>query len=175
MKRKGQQHLKYSRISITLKRQVLWVGAFAGHTMSEPCCSIQNCWIFDTAANAHVCNDPTRLKLTRPADEDDYLMTGTTAYKIEAYGTVTISVETPTGKRTIDLLETVLVPGFLTNCVSGSRLNRKGVHEFEQDHRFQDPWRICQGRDRGGQSTQSDGLSHTRPCHRLTPTARLDT
>src|SRR5271154_556575 len=48
--------------------------------------------------------DPTRLKLTRPADEDDYLMAGTTAYKIEAHSTVTISVETPTGKPTISMV-----------------------------------------------------------------------
>ena len=77
-----------------------------------------------------MCNDIQRsgFRQTREASPDDELFAGKTSYPIEAFGTVTINVPTPDGKREIELTNVALAPGFMTNLVSLHLLNAKGVH-----------------------------------------------
>ena len=60
---------------------------------------IVNCWILDSGSNIHVYNDSSRFKITHSTTAEDYLISGSTTYPIEAYGTVTITVTSPTGKE----------------------------------------------------------------------------
>jgi len=104
--------------------------AFARAGSTNMSYKLQDCWTLDGAADIHVCNDPTNpdFEITRKASEDDMLFGGRNTYRIEAYGTAYITVDTPDGPGRVALLETALVPGYLTNCVALSRFAEKNVH-----------------------------------------------
>ena len=90
---------------------------------------IFNCWILDSGSNIHVCNDPSRFKKTHATTSNDYLVSGSTTYPIKAYGTVDITINSPTGQtETITLSHVALVPGFFTNLVSFSRAKHAGIY-----------------------------------------------
>jgi len=55
---------------------------------------------------------------TRNASINDILYAGKTKYQIEAFGTAIITVNTPQGKKKIELLNIALAPRFITNLVS---------------------------------------------------------
>ena len=90
---------------------------------------ITNCWILASASNIHVCNDPSRFNTTHSTKSNDYLTSGSTTYPIQAYGTVDITVTSPTGKReSIVLKQVALIPGFFTNLVSFSRAKTANIY-----------------------------------------------
>jgi len=91
---------------------------------------LYNSWTLDNASDIHVCNDIQRsgFQQTRAASPNNQLFAGKTSYPIEAFGTVTIQIQTPEGMRTINLDNVALAPGFITNLVSLHLLNIKGVH-----------------------------------------------
>ena len=89
---------------------------------------LENCWILDSGADIHICNDPNRFIFDRTATEENILFSGKTTYQIEAYGTVMITVQAPTGPIPVKLINVALVPGFFTNLVALRRLTEKGVH-----------------------------------------------
>lgn len=92
-------------------------------------CDITNCWILSSASNIHVCNDPSRFNTTHSTKSNGYLISGSTTYPIQAYGTVDITVTSPTGKRaSIVLKQVALIPGFFTNVVSFSRAITANIH-----------------------------------------------
>ena len=86
---------------------------------------LYNAWTLDNASDIHVCNDANRsgFSKTRDATYKDKLFAGKTSYRIEAFGTVTINIQTTQGRREIDLSNVALAPGFMTNLVSLSLLN----------------------------------------------------
>ena len=90
---------------------------------------LASCWILASGSNIHVCNDPTRFNTTHSTTSDDYVSSGSTTYPIQAYGTVDITITSPTGKRaSITLNQVALIPGFLTNLVSLSRARARNIH-----------------------------------------------
>ena len=90
---------------------------------------IANCWILASASNIHVCNDPIRFNTTHSTTSNDYLISGSSTYPIQAYGTVDITVASPTGKReTIALKQVALIPGFFTNLVSYNRAQAANIY-----------------------------------------------
>ena len=101
---------------------------------------LYNSWIIDNASDIHVCNDQSRSRFHKTRDAvNDQLFAGKTSYTIEAFGTVTLSINTPNGIKDIELLDVALAPGYLTNLVSLHRLNTKGVHwnsEFPEYLRY---------------------------------------
>jgi Reverse transcriptase (RNA-dependent DNA polymerase)/GAG-pre-integrase domain len=104
---------------------------------------LKDCWILDSGSDIHVCNSRNRFNYVRPAGCEDTISSGKTTYQIDAFGTVDIIVETPTGPQIVQLAEVALVEGFLTNLVSISRFEAKGVHVNSQYlHLHQDgtPW-----------------------------------
>jgi hypothetical protein len=109
--------------------------AFGGFAVDKYGYKLQNCWTLDSAADIHICNDPTRFKFKRAATDRDVLYAGTTEYPIQAFGTVDITVQSPHGPGVIQLLNTALIPGFLTNLVALRRFTKKGVHwDTEKQH-----------------------------------------
>ena len=96
---------------------------------------IANCWILASASKIHVCNDPSRFNITHSTTSNDYLISGSTTYPIQAYGTVDITLTTPTGKReSIILKQVALIPGFFTNLVSLNRAQAANIHwDTEKD------------------------------------------
>ena len=100
------------------------------HTALKPTnYDIVNSWILDSGSNIHVCNDSTRFTPTRQATAEDYLISGSTTYPIQAYGTVDIIVTSPVGKKeSITLREVALIPGFFTNLVSYSRAKTAKIY-----------------------------------------------
>ena len=90
---------------------------------------IANSWILDSGSNIHVCNDPHRFKTTHPTTSDDYLVSGSTTYPITAYGTVDITVASPTGRtESVTLNQVALIPGFFTNLVSFSKAKAANIY-----------------------------------------------
>ena len=83
---------------------------------------IVNSWILDSGSNIHVCNDFSRLKPTHTTTSEDYLVSGSTTYQIEAYNDVDIILTSPTGyKKKKTLYQVALIPSFFTNLVSYSK------------------------------------------------------
>ena len=90
---------------------------------------IANSWILDSGSNIHVCNDPHRFKTTHPTTSDDYLVSGSTTYPITAYGTVDITIASPTGRtESVTLNQVALIPGFFTNLVSFSKAKAANIY-----------------------------------------------
>ena len=59
---------------------------------------LRNTWILDPGADTHVCNNKGDFIFSYPAVEDNYLIAGGNFEKIQAYKTVIITVDIPTGK-----------------------------------------------------------------------------
>jgi Reverse transcriptase (RNA-dependent DNA polymerase) len=95
-----------------------------------------NCWTLDSGTDVHICNDRRRLKHQKPAKGDAELVAGKTTYKIEAYGSVDITVNSQNGPMTVTLLNVALAPGFLTNLVCLRRFTEKGVHWDTSNNRL---------------------------------------
>ena len=62
------------------------------------------------------------------AAEDDYLIAGGNFKKIQAYGIVTITVNTPTGKSKMKLSHIALAPTFFINIVALLRATNNDIH-----------------------------------------------
>ena len=91
--------------------------------------SIRGSWILDNGSNSHVCNSTMRSRFERQRDgSGDYLTAGTQRLPIECYGTVRITVATPTGPQNMTLLNVAYVGKFMTNLVSQHLLDVKGLH-----------------------------------------------
>jgi len=90
--------------------------------------NLQNTWILDPGADTHICNNKKDFTFLYPAVEDDYLITSRNFEKIQAYGTVTITVNTPTGKSKIKLSHVALVPAMFTNIVALSRATNNDIY-----------------------------------------------
>jgi hypothetical protein len=89
---------------------------------------LQNTWILDPGADTHVCNNEEDFTFSYPAAEDDYLIAGGNFEKIQAYGTVTITVDTPNGKAKMKLSHVALAPTFFTNIMALSRATDNNIH-----------------------------------------------
>jgi len=89
---------------------------------------LQNTWILDPSANTHVCNNKEDFTFLYLVAEDDYLIAGGNFIKIQAYGTVTITINTPTGKSKMKLSYIALAPTFFTNIVALSRATNNDIH-----------------------------------------------
>jgi hypothetical protein len=61
-------------------------------TVDRDSYELKDSWILDSGADAHVCNDSTRFNFDRKASKSDMLILGKTAYQIEAFGNVEITV-----------------------------------------------------------------------------------
>jgi hypothetical protein len=88
----------------------------------------QNTWILDPSTDTHVCNNKEDFTFLYPAAEDDYLITSGNFKKIQAYGTVTITVNIPTRKSKMKLSYIALTPTFFTNIVALSRTTDNDIH-----------------------------------------------
>jgi len=89
---------------------------------------LQNTWILNPSTDTHVCNNEEDFTFLYPAAEDDYLITGGNFVKIQAYGIVTITINTPTGKSKIKLSHIALTPTFFTNIVALLRATDNDIH-----------------------------------------------
>ena len=91
---------------------------------------LYNSWTLDNASDIHVCNDPRRssFRKTREAAPGDRIVSGSSACQIKAYGTVKLNIETPRGRRHLELTNVALAPGFMSNLVSLNLLNIRDVH-----------------------------------------------
>ena len=103
-------------------------GPVASFAVGGTSFKLENCWILDSGADVHICNEQSRFVFDRIASDDSILFSGKTIYQIEAYGTVIITVQSPTGPIQIKLLNVAYIPGFFTNLVALRRLTEKGVH-----------------------------------------------
>jgi hypothetical protein len=76
----------------------------------------------------HICNNEEDFTFSYLVVEDDYLIAGGNFKKIQAYGTVTITVDTPTGKSKMKLSYIALIPTFFINIVALSRATDNDIH-----------------------------------------------
>src|ERR1700679_3594338 len=76
----------------------------------------------------HVYNNKEDFTFLYLAAEDDYLITSGNLKKIQAYKTVTITVDTPTGKSKMKLSYIALVPTFFTNIIALLRATENDIY-----------------------------------------------
>ena len=91
--------------------------------------SLRTSWILDGGSNAHICNKTMLHRFSKTRDgEGERMAAGREIFPIQCYGTVQITVASPTGPKTVTLTNVYYVPEFMTNVVAGHRLEEKGVH-----------------------------------------------
>ena len=76
----------------------------------------------------HICNNKEDFTFLYPAVEDDYLIASRNFKKIQAYRTVTITVNTPIKKSKMKLFYIALAPTFFINIVALSRATENDIH-----------------------------------------------
>ncbi|CEL02103.1 hypothetical protein ASPCAL03275 [Aspergillus calidoustus] len=109
---------------------------------TESSYELQNCFILDSGASVHVCNDRSRFQDFMEEDQRT-LRAGDTIMRIEGRGNVRI---TPNSKKGISILlrDVAFVPGFHTNILSARRMKRAGYRwDFENDRILKDQEEIC--------------------------------
>ncbi|OQV11381.1 GAG-pre-integrase domain-containing protein, partial [Cladophialophora immunda] len=105
------------------------VGTFAVASYSAMAVNaLKDNWILDSGSNVHITNDRNALFDVRTPGATTEIVAGTGRCIAGAIGSVIIKVNTPVGMKTMTITDVIYVPGFMTNIVSLSRLNSKGVH-----------------------------------------------
>ena len=91
---------------------------------------LHNSWILDNGSNSHVCNSTmqARFSKTHSAGPNDKLIAGAQILLIECFGSIDITVPTPSGPGIMTLLNVAYVPNFMTNLVSQQILCSKGLY-----------------------------------------------
>src|SRR4051794_25378221 len=88
-----------------------------------------NRWIMDPGSNIHVCNSKAFGWVeSRKAQHGDVLYSGNSAIKVEAWGTVVLNINTPSGLGQIQLTNVALIHGFFANILGLSRCRSRGIH-----------------------------------------------
>ena len=104
----------------------------AGH-FSELHLALINSYILDSGATEHVCNDRSCFTTYRLAAEDDLLVVGIEAVRVEGWGDIIITMdceitpEIPTRKRPFVLYEVAHVLSFTANMVLYNRFYNKRI------------------------------------------------
>ena len=90
---------------------------------------LESSWISDNGLDTHVCNSTmlSRFTQTRSAHPKDQFTAGTQTLPIECFGTIDMTIQTPTGFQLLTLGEVAYVSQFLTNIVCEERLHIKDV------------------------------------------------
>lgn len=110
------------------------VGELTAQTaFAAPTYHLQSSWILSVDSNTHVCNSTmlSRFNMTHVSEPNDRLMACNVTQAgmpIECYGTIQITIRTPTGPQKITLLNVAYVPNFMTNIVSEYKLSVKGLY-----------------------------------------------
>ena len=76
----------------------------------------------------HICNNKEDFTFSYLVAEDDYLITGGNFKKIQAYGIVAITINTPTRKLKMKLSYIALVPTIFINIVALLRATDNDIH-----------------------------------------------
>lgn len=96
-------------------------------TSAKPVYSLQNSFILDSAATGHVCNSRSRMTDLRPATDQDKVFAGNILIPIEAFGSVVVTVSTPTGTGRLTLMNVALISSFHTSIVALCKFVDKGI------------------------------------------------
>lgn len=98
--------------------------------------SLHSSWILDSGSSIHIANEAMKHRFTKERDCTDgsTILAGNGYLPIIAYGQMVLNVAVPAGKGIMTLTNVLYVPGFMTNVVSGSILEDKGLH-FDTAHR----------------------------------------
>ncbi|KAI0991826.1 hypothetical protein K3495_g16361, partial [Podosphaera aphanis] len=91
---------------------------------------LYNHWVLDSGSDVHICNNEILHEFKRSQDsiEDQTIVSGTTKYPIQAWGSCKVAVTTPKGNAYITLNKVALIPGFMTSLISLRLMNVKNVH-----------------------------------------------
>ena len=97
---------------------------------------LRSSWILNHGSDIHVANDTMQHRFIKERDCTDgsTIAAGRELLAVAAYGKVVVNIQTPTGNKTITLLNVAYIPDFMVNIVSGSILEEKGLH-FDTQHR----------------------------------------
>ncbi|SLM34143.1 Ribonuclease H-like domain [Lasallia pustulata] len=124
--------------------------------------SIYDSWILDSGSDTHLCNKSmeNRYKQQRLAEPGDTVASGTPVLPIHSYGTIIVSAKGPNGNITIELLDVVYVPEYLTNLVSMHQFAAKGVYHDARNSRLErDHITLCHIKEHGGHYLLEDNTT----------------
>jgi len=107
---------------------ITFTTAFYTNTSSADASELRDSVLLDSGATIHVCNDKRRFLNLRQDQTGGKVRARDTFIPIEGYGTITITVQSPTGPKAIQLLDTAFVPSFHTTVASLDRFMLKDVH-----------------------------------------------
>ena len=99
-------------------------------TFSSSSYPLKDSWILDNGLDTHICNSSMQSWFiqTRLSEPHDNLMAGTQTISIESFGTVNITIQTPTGFQQMILLNVAYILDFMTNLVSENILCSKSLY-----------------------------------------------
>ena len=119
----------YTNTNTTEKGLGAFTSTKTSSSFSADSYKIKSSWILNNGSNIHVCNNTMKSRYTQERKSmREYLTAGTQRLAIESYGTVKITVSTPTGPPSITLLNVAYVSNFMTNLVSQDLLYVKGLY-----------------------------------------------
>ena len=109
------------------------MGSFTSDSSSNY--ALRSSWVLDHGSGIHVTNKTMKQRFVKERDCTDgsMVVSGMGSLPILAYGRMRITVNTPTGKKQMELLNVSYVPDFMVNIVAGSILADKGLH-FDTAH-----------------------------------------
>jgi hypothetical protein len=99
-------------------------------TMSTHPAGMEDRWIVDPGSNTHIINSESWIRWEREYEEvnNRTVGAGREQVAIEAWGSITLIVDTPSGKKPIKLTHVAYVPGFLTSVFGVARCRAVGIH-----------------------------------------------
>ncbi|SLM34863.1 Ribonuclease H-like domain [Lasallia pustulata] len=94
------------------------------------------------------------------AEPGDTVASGTQVLPIHSYGTIIVSAKGPNGNITIELLDVVYVPEYLTNLVSMHRFAAKGIYHDARNSRLErDHITLCHIKEHSGHYLLEDNTT----------------
>jgi hypothetical protein len=91
--------------------------------------TLSNRWVTDPGSDTHVANSKAfGWETTSTGRPNDNIIAGGEIRQIEAWGTVTLTVDTPRGHESIRLRQVAYVPEFHANVMGLSRCRKRGIH-----------------------------------------------
>lgn len=82
----------------------------------------------DSGAAVHICNASMRHLYEKERESNDGIKAGTNMMQVESFGTLAITVDTPTGTENITLLHVAYIPEYLTNVAAARLFAAKRMH-----------------------------------------------
>ena len=90
---------------------------------------LRSSWILDRGSAINICNKTIAYRFVKERDCTDrsYIVAGPGRMPIVAYSRISLTINTPTGTKQLNISEVTYIPDFITNLISSTYLEDKGL------------------------------------------------